>query len=481
MAPPAAPIIQNPYPIKRSKEDHVQQISTSIFITNFPEQFSFRDLWKVCQDYGRVIDAYIPNRRSKTGSRFGFVRFIHIKDVDRLVRNLCTIWVGRLRLHANVARFQRSPLNNSKYKNHINAEQKSFVGESSKVNESGVRHNSYAGAVKQKAMNHGVEVDNKPSLVLDDSCILQCDFSLSLMGKVLDFGSLSNMNIILAKEGFDKLTLKYMGGFWVLIEFFSKPVLEKFKPHVGVGSWFSSLQYASNSFMIDERVAWVDIEGVPLKVWTKNTFTKISSKWGEFLFEEDKENLCLNSKRVCIKTKLENNIFESVKIIVHGKIHWIRAKEVSDWVPDFMEDEEGKDESDEETEDADSVKENSNLNKRINPEGDSDSEEVPETIFGDDHVTPKKGDAKKDGAEHGTNNVTEASDATLKYPPGFTPVVDADTKSDDVDNLLREENASNQKVFEEKSIPEVKNRRSMSPSKEEDKESGCSEMLIRSF
>ncbi|PWA80287.1 hypothetical protein CTI12_AA199770 [Artemisia annua] len=385
---------------RRSKEDHVQQISTSIFITNFPEQFSFRDLWKVCQDYGRVIDAYIPNRRSKTGSRFGFVRFIHIKDVDRLVRNLCTIWVGRLRLHANVARFQRPPLNNSKYKNHINAEQKSFVGESSKVNESGVRHNSYAGAVKQKAMNHGVEVDNKPSLVLDDSCILQCDFSLSLMGKVLDFGSLSNMKMILAKEGFDKLTLKYMGGFWVLIEFFSKPVLEKFKSHVGVGSWFSSLQYASNSFMIDERVAWVDIEGVPLKVWTKNTFTKISSKWGEFLFEEDKENLCLN------------------------------------------------------------IKENSNLNKRINPEGDSDSEEVPETIFADDH--------------HGTNNVTEASDATLKYPPGFTPVVDADTKSDDVDNLLREENASNQKVFEEKSIPEVKNRRSMSPSKEEDKESGCS-------
>ncbi|GKA00652.1 hypothetical protein Tco_0673317, partial [Tanacetum coccineum] len=109
------------------------------------------------------------------------------------------------------------------------------------------------------------EINNKPSLVLDDSCILQRDFSLSLMGKVLDFGSLSSMKMILAKEGFDKLTLKYMGGFWILIEFWSKSVLEKFKSHVGVGSWFSVLQYASNSFMIDERVAWLDIEGVPLK------------------------------------------------------------------------------------------------------------------------------------------------------------------------------------------------------------------------
>nr|GEW41213.1 RNA-directed DNA polymerase, eukaryota [Tanacetum cinerariifolium] len=32
---------------------------------NFPKHFSFRDLWKARQEYGRVIDAYIPNRRSK--------------------------------------------------------------------------------------------------------------------------------------------------------------------------------------------------------------------------------------------------------------------------------------------------------------------------------------------------------------------------------------------------------------------------------
>nr|GEX27353.1 RNA-directed DNA polymerase, eukaryota [Tanacetum cinerariifolium] len=35
-------------------------------------------------------------------------------------------------------------------------------------------------------------------------------------------------------------------------------LLEKFKYHVGVGSWFSSLEYASNSFMIDERAVWED-------------------------------------------------------------------------------------------------------------------------------------------------------------------------------------------------------------------------------
>ncbi|GKB05425.1 RNA-directed DNA polymerase, eukaryota, reverse transcriptase zinc-binding domain protein [Tanacetum coccineum] len=254
---------------------------------------------------------------------------------------------------------------------------------------------------------------------------------------------------------------KSLGGFWVLIEFLSKPVLEKFKSHVGVRSWFSSLHHASNSFRIDKRIAWVDIEGVPLKVWMKNTFTKISSKWGEILYEEDKENLCLNSQRVFIQTTLENNIFKSFKIFVHRKFHWFHAKEVFGWVPDFMEDEEVEDDSDKEIVDVDSDKDNDNLNKNHTSKGDRDSEEVPETLFDHDHVRPKQTDANNDGA---------------KYPPGYTPVEDVDVKSDFVYNLIREENASNRKVYEEKDIHEVKNRKSMSLSKEEDKESGCSEV-----
>ena len=72
--------------------------------------------------------------------------------------------------------------------------------------------------------------------------------------------------MVLIKEGFDNINLKYLGGFWFLIKFPTKEALEKFKSHVGVGSWFSSLEYASNSFVLDERVVWVDIEGVPMKV-----------------------------------------------------------------------------------------------------------------------------------------------------------------------------------------------------------------------
>ncbi|GKB84564.1 hypothetical protein Tco_0956836 [Tanacetum coccineum] len=46
----------------------------------------------------------------------------------------------------------------------------------------------------------------------------------------------------------------------------------------------------------------VDIEGIPLKVWSKNTFSRITSKWEELLDFDEQEDGYLHSKRVCIKT-----------------------------------------------------------------------------------------------------------------------------------------------------------------------------------
>ncbi|GJT69862.1 nucleotide-binding alpha-beta plait domain-containing protein [Tanacetum coccineum] len=497
----------------RSKEDEVQRISTSVFVTNFPEVFSAKDLWNTCKQYGQVVDAYIPNKRSKAGKRFGFVRFVKVFDTERLVNNLCTVWVGRHKLHANIPRFQREPLNKHSNLHNNFGEKRGSSGAGNnkngglsnpkgfmvfdqvrKANGNFDRHPSYVGVVKQKMMSQQTrDDDNKPSIVLDDSCVFQCDYSLSLTGKVLDFGSLSNLKMILTKEGFENFNLKYLGGFWVLIEFCSKQALEKFKSHVGVGSWFSSLEYASNTFFIDERVVWVDIEGVPLKVWTTNTFNKISSKCGEMLFEEDKKNVCLNTKRVCIKTKLKNNIFESFKIIVNEKVFWIRAKEVCGWVPDFLEDEEEGDESDEDTFDDEFGKDNSKVNMNFNSEGESDKEEVQETIFSSHKVESKGRDDINDDDDvlisddpfkiydllekqklQGNNVEDEISNGSLNYPPGFTPIEEGDKKFDKVDKLNGKEQGYTENANEQVNNVEEKSNKDMSSLKEEDKESRCS-------
>ncbi|GJS22634.1 RNA-directed DNA polymerase, eukaryota [Tanacetum coccineum] len=129
------------------------------------------------------------DKRSKSGYRFGFVRFIKIKDVDMLVSNLCTIWVGRLKLHANIARFQRTGVHG--------------------------HSNSFVQAVKMGHQSHTVVEDQKSALVLDDSCNLHMDLSLSVVGKIKEFASLLNIKNILAAEGFDDIDIRYKGGFWI--------------------------------------------------------------------------------------------------------------------------------------------------------------------------------------------------------------------------------------------------------------------------
>nr|GEV71701.1 hypothetical protein CTI12_AA561260 [Tanacetum cinerariifolium] len=50
---------------RRSNQADVLNISTSFFVTNFPEQTTAKELWRLCKQYGNIIDVFIPNRRSK--------------------------------------------------------------------------------------------------------------------------------------------------------------------------------------------------------------------------------------------------------------------------------------------------------------------------------------------------------------------------------------------------------------------------------
>ncbi|GJZ08990.1 RNA-directed DNA polymerase, eukaryota [Tanacetum coccineum] len=54
-----------------------------------------KDLFHACNKYGHVVDSFIPLKRSKEGKRFGFVKFINVSNVERLVGNLCTTcWIA---------------------------------------------------------------------------------------------------------------------------------------------------------------------------------------------------------------------------------------------------------------------------------------------------------------------------------------------------------------------------------------------------
>ncbi|GKU91023.1 hypothetical protein SLEP1_g4952 [Rubroshorea leprosula] len=67
--------------------------ATTFFFTNFPEEWNYEDMWKTFGKYGRIFAIYSPERRSRNGGRFGFVRFLDLKNSKDLERQLDQIRV----------------------------------------------------------------------------------------------------------------------------------------------------------------------------------------------------------------------------------------------------------------------------------------------------------------------------------------------------------------------------------------------------
>ncbi|GJT10227.1 nucleotide-binding alpha-beta plait domain-containing protein [Tanacetum coccineum] len=418
----------------RSKEDDVDKISTSIYVTNFPDYFSAKDLFNTCKIYGHVVDSYIPFKKSKTGKRFGFVRFINVFNEERLVNNLCTIWMGRLKLYANSARFKRPSKKDSF------TQDKQVTGNSSNnysafKKDVGMKKSDKSYAQATTGINHTLPSDNAPSIVLDEECLLNKPLDNSLLGRVKEIASLSNLKKALGNEGFDNFSLHYMGELWVLIEFDSSKSKKLFQDNTGVQSWFSHLKDATSDFHVDGRIVWIEIEGVPFRLWSCNTFKRIASKWGVLLDIDDPEETGFHSKRLCISSKLGYNIFENFKIIFRGKAYWIRAKEVPGWVPDFSDDLENEDSD---TDPKDGIF--PDLDNSDSCDFDGNSSEIPETIFETakptgstkaDETTGFKDDLSEDpfniypilNKKVGSKGVVEPSAHTPNFPPGFTPPV----------------------------------------------------------
>ncbi|GKB29528.1 nucleotide-binding alpha-beta plait domain-containing protein [Tanacetum coccineum] len=235
---------------RRSKEDDVNRISISIYVTNFPEIFSAKELFQSCKQYGHVVDSFIPRKRTKEGKHFGFVHFINVFNVDRFVNNLCIIWVGQLKLHANKARFQRATLNKGQGADHKK------VSNSPRPNsgDSG-SSNSYVNAVK----NHKSVDHDSPAIVLDKDYALSKDLSSSLMCRIKEFAYLTNLKNALMNEGFVDLNVSYLGELWVLLEFSSMKSKEAFRDNIGVSSWFSEIRQASFDINPDGHILDPDV------------------------------------------------------------------------------------------------------------------------------------------------------------------------------------------------------------------------------
>ncbi|GKA81473.1 RNA-directed DNA polymerase, eukaryota, partial [Tanacetum coccineum] len=220
---------------------------------------------------------------------------------------------------------------------------------------------------------------------------------------------------------------------WVMIEFDKVATKENAMNHTGVKSWFTVIKEAADDFVSEDRIVWVDIEGVPLNAWSRATFIKIGKKWGEIMELEDNSVTSFGRKRVCVKTKQPTTILESFKIVVKGKVFMIRAKELFTWNPVFSYQKENECNSDEES--VIEPVENNDYEEEHADEYESEVNEVPETEFGVNSSTsrnskePRPINQSEDPfgiyelLNRENKGVNSNSSSSIPHPPGFTPEI----------------------------------------------------------
>nr|GEU42950.1 RNA-directed DNA polymerase, eukaryota [Tanacetum cinerariifolium] len=357
----------------------------------------FLVLWVECQSYGRIVDAFIANKRSKAGKRFGFVHFLGVKNEEQLARSLASIWIGSYHLFASVARFNRQEKNEAFFKNNEDKTTNSIPSQKADHVGSSQNKKSYASSLngdrdskveKQVTVVKGNTLSKvpltpsviTPALVSDDSCVSVRDLSRHVMGRVKDLNSISNLQTLLTKEGFSDVKLTYLGGMWVMIELDNEATKPKLLQHIGVNSLFHVLQATIHDFA--------------------------------------------------------DNILEKFKVIFKGKVYMACAKELCTWTPIFLDHKESEYISNDESLHGAKNKLVGSQHVEDDLVDDSDVEGVSKTFFGDKHPSPNNSvcNSSEMVIEQQSENpfciydvlnkkpkgVAQNSDSSLSHPPGFT-------------------------------------------------------------
>ncbi|PWA95389.1 hypothetical protein CTI12_AA048880 [Artemisia annua] len=383
------------------------------------------DLTNVCGKFGYVADVFIAKKLSKLGKRLAFVRYIKVKVVSHIINGLHSTWIRYYKIYANMARFDRKVEDKSTIHSRYEAS-----GPIDGVNGRPNTSMTYANVIQRKNASVNEPQQHKDHVImLDGDCLKDIETSVTIFACVKEFRALMNMQTICKNEGFDNIILKYLGGFWIAVEFQSISSCEKFQNHAGIKSWFSSIRKASKDFFIRDRVAWIDVEGIHLQAWTHQAFTKIASKWGELIYTVDSKGSNMYSVRLCIKTNIDTLIAESFKIDVRGNIVMVRAKEITRWVLEFLEDKsrieiQGKDDVEGPFDsDSDVEIKNGNEDKYSEEERVEDSYcKVTSPHEDSNHISDDPFGLDEPLKKTTNNDIQEEELSDPIFPPGFTPI-----------------------------------------------------------
>ncbi|KAK2406699.1 zinc finger CCCH domain-containing protein [Trifolium repens] len=277
-------------------------ISTSFFVTNFPDELGWGDLWKLFGQFGSVSDVFIPKKMDKWGRRFGFVNFKGVQNVEELSNKLEDVWWNSFKLRVNRARFAKGDKEIGEQAGQKQS-QRPLVGSDRRVNGEisfkSLLLREGGASIDKDGMVVSADGDRKKTRVLNMGDIVPLDLHVhenslkllrcSMVGifkETMDYQSFSDRLLV---EGQHEVKAVFMGGNMVLLQSPCEGELEEVMRFNKVW-WdhcFSKIIPWKPNILSECRDIWIQIYGIPLHAWEENSFKKIAGRFGVFLdFDE---------------------------------------------------------------------------------------------------------------------------------------------------------------------------------------------------
>ncbi|GKV01050.1 hypothetical protein SLEP1_g13646 [Rubroshorea leprosula] len=321
--------------------------ATAFFFTNFPDEWSYEEMWKTFRKYGRVYAVYSPLRKSRNGKRFGFVRFLEVMNpkvlenqLDKIRVDGCKIWVNLAKypVEAHETKVSRIPVKSS-----IVVKGKSYAeavkGQEKEGPRPGVERPMAADPKRVRSVSSGrlKKVNNQQEWrkkkegeawvgmeynVKDEDCEWLRDCYVRVAHSVEIVPILQERFYM---EGYFTCRLRAMGGKMVLMDCEDKEELKDLVQGAAswLSQWFVKVKPWSPTMVAKERFVWLRCLGVPLHVWGPEFFESMVAAWGKFisLDENTSKKRRFDVARILISTSIMEPISVKRQIKVNG-IHY---------------------------------------------------------------------------------------------------------------------------------------------------------------
>ncbi|KAJ0692207.1 hypothetical protein HanPI659440_Chr15g0583311 [Helianthus annuus] len=207
-----------------------------------------------------------------------------------------------------------------------------------------------------RSVKHGVSfldvLTNKTHAEKEDDVLVLDPATFSLanspgrraVGRALGFHELNSLKSSLSEAGFGGVSFQYLGGLYVLISMDSEERLSSLLNEKDSWSrWFSLLQPWVGQALPYERLAWINILGVPPHLVSRAVFDQIGSRYGKVVqssrfLESDGD---LSSDRLGILLDSGNTVNGLLNLSWQDKKYkvWI-IEDNEQWFPNFLDEDE---------------------------------------------------------------------------------------------------------------------------------------------